>query len=513
MSSSAACGGQRSRRPRPGEAAGWLFSGVVAAGLGFAALTVVVLLLWATSPYPEGGPEGALHIAAGLWLLAHGVELLRTEAGGGAAPAPLGLPPILLTALPLWLLYRAARTSFAGTSGGVPSAVGWLSAGYLLAASATAVFASLGPLGVAPLSAAVRLPLFAVGVTALGARSADRSAQVPGVLWFRLLGAVRAAAAGAGALCCAGGVLALGSLVVHREAARASLPQLTDAWSGRVAVLLLCLALAPNAAVWAGSYALGPGFALGTGSAVGPLTAGSPAGLPDFPLLAALPSEPVLLSGAAEAHLVLVALLAVPLTAGLVTAWWVAAAAVPEPGRGAEDSTADNRSVTVLTALVAALGCGLLMAALAAFAGGPLGTGALARFGPSAWLTGAAAFGWTAVLAVPASLVWRAQRLHGAWTRAVLGAVGSVVTVVVRRLWLVFGGPLRAAARLLRRLVRPAAAGLRARRRRRRETPAAPEGWRTAAARRMRLRSLKEASGGLMPDFEPCRLRQPDRWC
>lgn len=46
---------------------------------------------------------------------------------------------------------------------------------------------------------------------------------------------------------------------------------------------------------------------------------------------------------------------------------------------------------TALTAALAAVGCGVGTAALAAAAGGPMGTGALAEFGPVWWLTGAAA--------------------------------------------------------------------------------------------------------------------------
>ncbi|NED16575.1 hypothetical protein G3I33_34575, partial [Streptomyces sp. SID9124] len=45
--------------------------------------------------------------------------------------------------------------------------------------------------------------------------------------------------------------------------------------------------------------------------------------------------------------------------------------------------------------------------------GGPLGTHALAAFGPVWWLTGAAALAWTTVIGVPAALLLRAWRLRG----------------------------------------------------------------------------------------------------
>ncbi|MGK5632870.1 cell division protein PerM, partial [Streptomyces sp. URMC 123] len=93
---------------RPTAAGSGLLGGAVAAGLGLGAITVVVLLLWIISPYPDSGPGGALHIAADLWLLAHGTRLVREETLSGL-PAPVGVTPLLLGAVPVWLLYRAAR--------------------------------------------------------------------------------------------------------------------------------------------------------------------------------------------------------------------------------------------------------------------------------------------------------------------------------------------------------------------------------------------------------------------
>lgn len=59
--------------------------GGVAAGLGLGALAVLVTAAWIASPFPDSGPGGALHTAAGLWLLAHGADLLRTGTTSGVA--------------------------------------------------------------------------------------------------------------------------------------------------------------------------------------------------------------------------------------------------------------------------------------------------------------------------------------------------------------------------------------------------------------------------------------------
>ena len=85
--------------------------------------------------------------------------------------------------------------------------------------------------------------------------------------------------------------------------------------AGGIALLLVQLALVPNAFVWAGSYALGAGFSLGTGSVVAP--AGTELGiLPGLPLLGALPGHGP--GGAAQLWW-----LAAGVLAGAVAAWIV----------------------------------------------------------------------------------------------------------------------------------------------------------------------------------------------
>ncbi|WP_024759174.1 cell division protein PerM [Streptomyces exfoliatus] len=102
--------------------------GGVAAGLGLGALAVLVTAAWISSPYPDGGPGGALHVASGLWLLAHGVDLVRTDTLSGL-PAPLGIAPMLLAALPVWLVHRAARDTLdpgaTATGRALPRAARW----------------------------------------------------------------------------------------------------------------------------------------------------------------------------------------------------------------------------------------------------------------------------------------------------------------------------------------------------------------------------------------------------
>ncbi|GAA2414173.1 DUF6350 family protein [Streptomyces glaucosporus] len=397
-----------------------LLDGSTAAGLGLAGITVVVLLLWITSPYPDGGPGGALHTAAGLWLMAHGAPLIRTETLGGA-PAPVGLVPLLLCALPLWLLHRTVRGAVSGGADGERPwrAAGWTCAGYLLVAAVVTGYAASGPIRVDPLGAALRvLPVTAAAAAAgcwtglgrpvvLPARVRRARARAPEVVRPALTragasAALRCAAAATAVLCAGGALLTAGALLWHvATGQRSAFPPLASAWSGYAAVLLLSLALVPNAAVWGASWCLGPGFTLGGGSTVTPAAVSGLPRLPDFPLLAALPAEGrgTLLTWTLAS--------AVPLAAGLVTAWGAACAAVPE-----RDRCVLGRWPTACVAWLAACGCGTAMALLAAWAGGPLGTGALAHVGPGPLPTGAAALGWTAGLGVPGALVLRAWRLR-----------------------------------------------------------------------------------------------------
>ncbi|MFF9348145.1 DUF6350 family protein [Streptomyces sp. NPDC014734] len=396
-----------------------LLRGVLAAGLGLGALIVVVMVLWISSSTPDDGLAGALHTAAGIWLLAHGAELIRTDTLSGA-PAPIGLVPLLLAVMPVWLVHRAARDALeAEEERAAPSAVAaftLVTGGYLLVGVVVALYALSG-------SPSVRVPMLALpsavvaGAAAAGAWTACGRPVGPPPSWApvrvhealarsrfreRAATACRSAVAGVVALLGGGAFLVAVSLVWHAQSAQHSFVELSGDWTGRIPVLLLALVLVPNAAVWGAAYGLGPGFALGTTSVVTPLAfTGHPA-RPVFPLLAAVPDHGTgtALNWAAAA---------VPVAAGLTVAWFTVWRAAPA-GAGRERTWSAGE--TALTAGLGALGCGLGTAVLAAAAGGPLGTHALAEFGPVWWLTGAAAGVWTAVLGVPGALLLRFWRLR-----------------------------------------------------------------------------------------------------
>ncbi|MFE5214556.1 cell division protein PerM [Streptomyces sp. NPDC056626] len=424
----------RVRDRSPGLAAS-LLAGAVAAGLGLGSLAVLVLAMWVSSPYPDSGPGGALHVAAALWLLGHGVELARTDTLSGA-PLPVGVTPLLLLALPVWLLYRAARDASdvsADPDGPppVPPRTAWTGVvlGYLAVGGAAALYCGHGELRPGWVWVTCCLPLVAAGSAAAGVWTAH--GRPPGPVLSLLvvlpgpvrrlvfgtdagarLGAAVRAAGAATAVFLGGGALLTGvSLVWHGDAARASFLELTEGWTGRFAVLLLGVALIPNAALWAASYALGPGFVLGAGHLVHPLASDPAPLLPPFPLLAAVPD-----AGAGTPLNWAAGLL--PVVAGVTAGWFVARAAVRRPASGAPArarwSAARTAGVVLLTAAV----CAAFLALLAGLSGGPLGVAALARFGPVWWQTGGAAGVCTAVCAMPVALTVRAWRLRGSRTRS-----------------------------------------------------------------------------------------------
>lgn len=346
-----------------------LLAAVWAAGIGVAVVTVVTLVGWIAAPRETlgAGLLDAFRMAAQFWLVAH-------HAGFSLPDGRVGMLPLGLVLLPGVLVFRAgewlARYAAVPRLRRVGHAALAIACPYALVAGALAQVA--GSSVMRPSVWQSLLGSFLLAFIAGGAGVARRLTT-----WRRLLHLVPerprsivVGSVGASAFLLMCGSLLVGtSLAVHVGQARGLAEALAPGAVGAVLLLLLQIAFVPNAVVWGAAYAVGPGFAIGAGTVVAP-TGIYLGPVPTFPLLAAMPEA----GPAPPASLVA---LAAPLLAGVV------------------GGTLTMRAAPTLTSeaapvwgMVCGLGAGLVMAALAALSGGPLGGGRLAAVGPSPWQVG-----------------------------------------------------------------------------------------------------------------------------
>ena len=390
----------RPSRPSPpprrtgesGPSRGLLLDGLITAlktaVLGLLLLGLPALLVWSSEARTGAAATEVLRTAGQLWLVAHTGPL---QVPGGS----VGLTPLGLLALPLLLLVRAGSAR----SGDRPATgVGDVVRLALAIAVPYAVLA--GAVTQLSVTAEVRPGLLsgvlgAFGVALVGSAAGGlRPHRLWRAAWLRLpprgRRLLRASMLASAVLLAGGALLAGVSLALH--ASRAS--ELAGAGEpgvvGGLALLIASLAFVPNAAVWGASWLLGPGFAFGVGTAVGPF--GHELGaVPALPLLAALPG------GGVPGWAGFLAL-SVPLAAGVLAGRLVERAAELE-------ETGVRR--TALEAAAAGPFCGLMWLVLAWISGGSLGGERLVEIGPSPWPVALAV---TGLVAVPAALTAAASR-------------------------------------------------------------------------------------------------------
>jgi hypothetical protein len=385
-----------------------LSAGVWAAILGLVGIAIPVVLAWFLSPQPGVTMSGAVRTAVLGWLLANHATLL-TSIG------PVTLAPLGLTLVVGFVAYRAGRRSAAGSVDGLPAAVGAgaaLIAGYTgLAAIVTALINGHGS-AVSTGSVLIGAALVSAIAGGLGVLSgAGAWAQIADRLPIAGIEIARNAAAGLAVLV-GGGAAVLGfALLGHAGRVAALSRALGGGGVGGSLLVLLGLAALPTACVWAASYGVGSGFAVGVGTSVAP--AGIVLGpVPAFPLLGALPSS-------GPAPLVSLLALAVPVAAGAVIGWFAA-------HRPAE-SVMRTGGEACAAGVLAGIGLGLLVAAST----GAFGDGHLSVLGPDAWRTGGIAA--LEVGGIAALVAWglgrhAAQLERGwAWVTQLPGRLGGLV--------------------------------------------------------------------------------------
>lgn len=358
---------------------------LLVAAIGVAIPLVPLTLVWAlhfgfAPAWPVFGKA-----AVDIWLIGHGVDVTFTL--DPALVAALGLvgadAPVKVT---IALLGFALLTVLLGARAGRRIA----EAGHAILGVATAlvVFAALAlgvtavvldPAARPSLVQAAILPALVFGAgLGIGVLRARRGRPLPRVLADRdpaVLAAVAAslrAGIGAAALTVAVAAVLVTLLFVAKFADMIGLYEaLHTEVVGGVALTAGQLALTPNVVIWAVSWLVGPGFAIGIGSHVSPVgTALGP--VPAVPILGALPTGDLPFGFAG---------VLVPVAAAFVTGAAVRSGLVRELG--------EVRPLTVL-AVAAGSGVagGLLLGVLAAASAGSAGPGRLAEVGPDALAVG-----------------------------------------------------------------------------------------------------------------------------
>ena len=394
------------RPPRPARKAplpiAVAFATLWAAALSYLPVAAVIGL--ARTLEGQGGLSGAAHAGLAGWLLGHGVPI-------GTSIGDLGLTPLLLTMLVAWRLNRAGlhvtRAIGARRSGSIGQAV-------LVAFAIALTYALLGSVAalgvdgrgtdVAPVRAAINFFLLgAAGALAGALRGTDALSALARRTPAPLRAGVRTGLMAALFLLAAGAAVTGLSVAIGGGQAADTISAFRTGVAGQAGVTLLSLAYGANAAVWAAAYLLGPGFALGTGSAIR-LTEVTVGPLPTLPLLAGLPNGPLGAAGAV--------LLTVPVLAGLAAGWLFALRAA----RGLQAAAAGAErpdlpwSLAIGGGVLAGPVAGVALGLLCHFSGGPLGGGRLATIGPDPWQVGLVA---TAVVAASAAAGAAAARTFG----------------------------------------------------------------------------------------------------
>lgn len=365
-----AAGGDDERRPPRSLGVAGLVAAVWSAGIGLVVVTIVTLIGWIAAPHESlgSGLIGVLRTAAQFWLVSH-------HAGFALPDGRVGLLPIGLVLLPGLLVFRAAgwlaRLASVPRLRRVGHAALAIACPYALIAGALAQVAGndvMHPSVWQSLLASFLVAFFAGGAGV--ARRLTSWRQLLGLLPERPRSIVVGTVGSCAFLAMSGALLVGTSLAFHIAGARELAESLSPGVVGGVLLLLLQVVYVPNAVIWGTSYAVGPGFALGTGTMIAP-TGVYLGPVPTFPLFAAMP-EP------GPAPVVSLIALSAPFLAGIVGGILTMRMAPTLNGEAAP-----------VWGLVCGVCAGAIMAALAALSSGPLGDGRLATVGPSAWQVGA----------------------------------------------------------------------------------------------------------------------------
>jgi len=285
-------------RPRPLVLVATLGGVMAALGPLVVLLAIGVIGWFATDAGVHGAPRDGMRVGALAWLAGHGSGV--TVMGARIAIVPLGI-----TAVAAWSMWRLGHRVGDSVSGHgpdadrisdgerdltVPTAVALFLAGYAVVAVVVATLAA-GTTADPSLSRVLGWTLL---LTAFVAAPAIATGSGRAAIWAAFLpAAVRAGAVIAGAvlarLLVLSALVFLVALALSFDDAATMTSRLHPNPSEAGLYALVNTAFVPNAALFTGSWLLGPGFAVGGATLVSPgaVVLGP---LPVVPLLAALPA-------------------------------------------------------------------------------------------------------------------------------------------------------------------------------------------------------------------------------
>jgi hypothetical protein len=347
--------------------------------LGVAVLICLTLAAWTTAARHDDAIRPAIAVALQAWLLAHRAPLALGSGAGGTAGS-VTLAPLAVTIAFGVLLVRggrhAVRLSGASGAAGAAGAALAVAVPYGVVAALLTRPATLGGVHPSPLGALGGAFLLALCCAAAGAL-AESGELRPLVtrLPVRLRAISSAAAVSMLVMIGFGAAVVVLALAAHAQRAEALTASTHGGFSGAVLTAIVSAAYLPNAAVSAAALSTGPGFAVGTHTAVS-LTAVHLGAVPAVPLLAALP-------GGTAMPVVAWLLLAGPIGAGIL-AGVVVRPAVAESQPAAVDAPWWERHGIVSASWGFAVGAiaGVGLAVVGVLAGGSLGGGRMAWLGP-----------------------------------------------------------------------------------------------------------------------------------